>query len=45
MADEGVSYSAVGLFSTEGSGFAQCAFTVAAVKTDQLTASLDRVLG
>ncbi|MER5384224.1 hypothetical protein ABT040_28780 [Streptomyces sp. NPDC002688] len=35
MADEGVSYSAVGLFSTEGNGVAQCALTVAAVRTDQ----------
>lgn len=35
MADEGVSYSAVGLFSTVGNGVAQCALTVAAVRTDQ----------
>ncbi|MEU6274427.1 hypothetical protein ABZ871_18760 [Streptomyces populi] len=35
MADEGVSYAAMGMFSTEGSGVAQCAFTVAAVETDQ----------
>ncbi|MGW3913692.1 hypothetical protein ACWEBX_19545 [Streptomyces sp. NPDC005070] len=35
MADEGVSYAATGLFSTEESGVAQCAFTVAAVETDQ----------
>ncbi|MFD5814898.1 hypothetical protein [Streptomyces sp. NPDC127038] len=35
MAGEGVSYAAMGLFSTEGSGVAQCAFTVAAVQTDQ----------
>ncbi|MGW1530781.1 hypothetical protein [Streptomyces aureus] len=35
MADEGVSYAAAGLFSTEESGVAQCAFTVAAMRTDQ----------
>ncbi|MGW0969697.1 hypothetical protein [Streptomyces sp. NPDC002516] len=35
MADEGVSYAAMGLFATEEDGVAQCAFTVAAVKTDQ----------
>ncbi|WP_369248405.1 hypothetical protein [Streptomyces sp. R41] len=35
MAAEGVSYSAMGLFSTEEGGVAQCAFTVAAVETDQ----------
>ncbi|MEU1202821.1 hypothetical protein ABZ446_42330 [Streptomyces sp. NPDC005813] len=35
MAGEGVSYSAMGLFSTEENGVAQCAFTVAAVETDQ----------
>ncbi|MER5655332.1 MULTISPECIES: hypothetical protein [unclassified Streptomyces] len=35
MAGEGVSYAAMGLFATEGGGVAQCAFTVAAVKTDQ----------
>ncbi|MFJ3711256.1 hypothetical protein [Streptomyces sp. NPDC090053] len=36
MVDNGLSYSAMGLFSTEGSGVAQCAFTVAAVETDQI---------
>jgi hypothetical protein len=35
MASEGVSYSAVGFFSTEENDVAQCAFTVAAVETDQ----------
>ncbi|MFF3452076.1 hypothetical protein ACFYXJ_33610 [Streptomyces sp. NPDC002667] len=35
MADEGVSYAAMGLFATEEDGVAQCSFTVAAVKTDQ----------
>ncbi|WP_405913059.1 hypothetical protein OG760_21005 [Streptomyces sp. NBC_00963] len=35
MAENGLSYSAMGLFSTEEEGVAQCAFTVAAVETDQ----------
>lgn len=34
LALSGVSYSALGLFSTEDEGVAQCAFTVAAVETD-----------
>ncbi|MER5518699.1 hypothetical protein [Streptomyces sp. NPDC002763] len=34
LALSGVSYSALGLFSTEDDGVVQCAFTVAAVETD-----------
>ncbi|MEU8930466.1 hypothetical protein AB0D30_11315 [Streptomyces sp. NPDC048409] len=34
LALSGVSYSALGLFSTESGGVVQCAFTVAAVETD-----------
>ncbi|WP_217548876.1 hypothetical protein [Streptomyces sp. GbtcB6] len=34
LALSGVSYSALGLFSTEDEGVVQCAFTVAAVETD-----------
>ncbi|MFK0281758.1 hypothetical protein ACIQVL_14985 [Streptomyces sp. NPDC090499] len=34
LALSGLSYSALGLFSTDGGGVAQCAFTVAAVETD-----------
>ncbi|AJE82684.1 hypothetical protein SLNWT_2308 [Streptomyces albus] len=35
LTDNGLSYSAVGLFSTDQGGVAQCAFTVAALETDQ----------
>ncbi|MET8011464.1 hypothetical protein ABZU86_10355 [Streptomyces sp. NPDC005271] len=35
LAASGLSYSAMGLFSTDEGGVAQCAFTVAAVETDQ----------
>ncbi|MGP3922646.1 hypothetical protein [Streptomyces sp. 8N616] len=35
LAEGGLSYSAMGLFSTDEGGVAQCAFTVAAVETDQ----------
>ncbi|MEU6480716.1 hypothetical protein ABZ858_28325 [Streptomyces sp. NPDC047017] len=35
LASTGLSYSAIGLFSTDEGGVAQCAFTVAAVETDQ----------
>ncbi|KPI18765.1 hypothetical protein OK074_7848 [Actinobacteria bacterium OK074] len=35
LALSGLSYSAMGLFSTDDGGVVQCAFTVAAVETDQ----------
>lgn len=35
LAESGLAYSAMGLFSTDEGGVAQCAFTVAAVETDQ----------
>jgi len=35
LALSGLSYSAMGLFSTDEGGVVQCAFTVAAVETDQ----------
>ncbi|MGW6062810.1 hypothetical protein [Streptomyces sp. NPDC055189] len=35
MAEQGLAYSAMGLFSTDEGGVAQCAFTVAALETDQ----------
>ncbi|GAA3087591.1 hypothetical protein ACFQ0X_19470 [Streptomyces rectiviolaceus] len=35
LAQSGLAYSAMGLFSTDEGGVAQCAFTVAAVETDQ----------
>ncbi|MFJ4919739.1 hypothetical protein [Streptomyces sp. NPDC088725] len=35
MGDSGLSYSAMGLFATDEGGVAQCAFTVAAVETEQ----------
>jgi hypothetical protein len=35
LAQSGLSYSAMGLFSTDDGGVVQCAFTVAAVETDQ----------
>jgi hypothetical protein len=35
LSDSGLAYSALGLFSTDDGGVVQCAFTVAAVRTDQ----------
>ncbi|WP_316773729.1 hypothetical protein [Streptomyces sasae] len=35
LSDSGLAYSAMGLFSTDDGGVVQCAFTVAAVQTDQ----------
>ncbi|MFJ3757413.1 hypothetical protein [Streptomyces sp. NPDC090080] len=35
LSDSGLAYSALGLFSTDDGGVVQCAFTVAAVQTDQ----------
>ncbi|MFE5035549.1 hypothetical protein [Streptomyces sp. NPDC056683] len=35
LSDSGLAYSALGLFSTDDGGVVQCAFTVAAVLTDQ----------
>lgn len=40
LASEGLTYSAIGLFSTDQGGVAQCALTVAIVETDQTSAEV-----